>query len=322
MSKTIQVSHDLVEQIKYWLKPLQYSKIKSFRVIKLEAFWQVGQLLHQKKIRPSHRRKLQTLSEELSSKLQRRITVTSLLEMYKFRKVFKEWDAIHSELSWSHYRQLISIRNKRKLDFYHKTTARNHWNSQQLKRQIEAHFYERSQQVKKKKTASLSAESIIKDMYILEFLDVANQKNYLEKELEDQLLQKLQFFLMELGEGYAFVARQKRIVTATGKQFFVDLVFYHFRMRCFVLFELKVGALSHRDIGQLDMYVRLFDEKWKSELDNPTVGIVLCSDKDPTLVKYSVLQDSRQLHAAKYCFNTRPTEIEERVQQTLERMFP
>lgn len=322
MSKTIAISTELIDQIKYWLKPLQSSKIRTFRVIKLEAYWQVGQLFHQHKIRPSHRRRLLRLSEQLSTQLQRRISVSSLLDMYRFHKVFRKWETIHPELSWSHYRQLIVIKDKRKRDFYHQTTARNHWNSLQLKRQLSAHFYERSLQAKRKKNSNISAASILKDMYILEFLDMAKQKNYLEKELEDQLLEKLQFFLMELGEGFAFVARQKRIVTVTGKQFFVDLVFYHFRLRCFVLFELKVGALSHRDIGQLDMYVRLFDEKWKSELDNPTVGIVLCSEKDPTLVKYSVLQKSHQLHAAKYCFDTRPTEVEERVQQTLERMFP
>ena len=134
------------------------------------------------------------------------------------------------------------------------------------------------------------------------------------------MVEKLQSFLMELGEGFAFVARQKRIVTVTGKQFFIDLVFYHFTMKRFILIELKVGELSHRDIGQLDMYVRLFDEKWKGKEDHPTIGIVLCRENDPTIIRYSVLQQSNQLFAAKYQLDLPTKGLEDRVQQALNRI--
>ena len=321
MSKPLFLSTALVDKIQYWLEPLKERNAKAARILKLEAYWKVGELLSVNKVRTSHKCRFKHLSEQLTASLGYSISVGLLLDCHNFYKSFSEWNDVHPEMSWSHYRQLLQIKGKRKRDFYNKVTARHHWNAKQLSRQIKAHYYERSRIQKGKSTTAVNPANLIKDLYILEFLNMADQNNFLEKELEDGLVEKLQYFLMELGEGFAFVARQKRIVTATGKQFYVDLVFYHFRLKCFVLFELKVGALSHRDIGQLDMYVRLFDKKWKSDMDNPTIGIVLCSEKDPTIVQYSVLQNSQQLHAAQYRFKAETTKVEARVQAALERMF-
>lgn len=154
-----------------------------------------------------------------------------------------------------------------------------------------------------------SPEKRIKDPFVLEFLDLEPDRTFLEQELEVALLDKLQQFLMELGKGFAFVARQKRINTATGKNFFIDLVFYHFILKCFILIDLKAGELNHGDIGQMDMYVRLYEDKWRQPDDNPTLGLILCSEKDQTIVKYSLLQESAQLFASRYQLHL-PTEAE------------
>lgn len=141
---------------------------------------------------------------------------------------------------------------------------------------------------------------MIRDKYVLEFVELPPQEHLLERDLEQAVLDQLQYFLLELGSGFAFVGRQKRIITETGKQFFIDLVFYHVHHKCFVLIDLKTGELSHRDIGQMDMYVRLYDHKYRGPADAPTAGIILCTAKDQSLVKYSMLRDSPQVFASTY----------------------
>ena len=180
----------------------------------------------------------------------------------------------------------------------------------QLNRQINSFFYERllatqqsGKETVKNEIQKLEPKTdpnyVLKDPYILEFLDLKENKNYLENELEQALIDKLQEFLLELGKGFSFVARQKRI-TSNGKHYNIDLVFYNYILKCFLLIDLKTGELSHRDIGQMDFYTRIFEDKVKQKDDNPTIGLILCSSKDENIVKYSVLSDNKNLFASKY----------------------
>ena len=188
--------------------------------------------------------------------------------------------------------------------------ADQNWSTRALERQINSLYYERLRMsqdkasVKAEATENVKAlpakpEDFIKDPYVLEFLNIPEKALFRESELEQAIIGKLQDFILELGRGFAFVARQKRISTET-KDFFVDLVFYNYILKCFVLIDLKTGELTHQDIGQMDMYVRLFEDKMKGEGDNPTIGIILCTEKDSTIVKYSVLKGNKRLFASKY----------------------
>ena len=147
---------------------------------------------------------------------------------------------------------------------------------------------------------TMQAEHIIKDPFVLEFLNVKQGVKLTERELESALIDKLQHFLLELGKGFAFIGRQHRVTTETGKHFYIDLVFYNYILKCFLLIDLKVEELSHQDIGQMDMYVRLFEDLRKQVGDNPTIGLILCTEKDRTVVKYSILKESKQIFASKY----------------------
>jgi predicted nuclease of restriction endonuclease-like (RecB) superfamily len=218
------------------------------------------------------------------------------------------YQILKQELTWTHYRSLLRVENPKAREFYMKEAVENNWGTRALDRQINSLYYERllsSQDKKpvidemKEKTKDLQPEDVLKDPFILEFLQLKENKNYLESELEQAIIDKLNDFLLELGKGFAFVARQKRISTES-KNFYIDLVFYNYLLKCFVLIDLKTGELTHQDIGQMDMYVRLYEDKYKSADDNPTIGIILCTKKDNTVVKYSVLSENKQLFASKY----------------------
>ena len=226
-------------------------------------------------------------------------------------------DSISKELNWTHYRLLLKVENSNAREFYVNEVIENNWSTRQLERQINSFYYERRLSSKNKipviKEAEITSrklhpEDLIKDPYILEFLNLKANTKHLEKEIESALLDKLQEFLLELGRGFAFVERQQRI-SAENDNFYIDLVFYNHILKCFVLIDLKVGKLTHQDIGQMDMYVRMFEDLKKSIDDNPTIGIILCSEKNETVVKYSVLKENKQLFAAKYMLYL-PTEEE------------
>jgi len=219
-------------------------------------------------------------------------------------------DAMRPELSWSHYRLLIRVEKPEARSWYMNEAAEQNWSVRALERQINSLYYERLKMSRNKKpiieemqdkTALLAPtpKDFIKDPYVLEFLGLKDNPNFRESDLEQAIIGKLQAFMLELGKGFAFVARQQRISTET-KDFFIDLVFYNYLLKCFVLIDLKTGELAHQDIGQMDMYVRLYEDKYKSADDNPTIGIILCTDKDETVVKYSVLKENKQLFASKY----------------------
>lgn len=278
----------------------------------VEAYWNIGrQIAEAQGVRAEYGKKLiKYLSEELSKEFGTGFTETNLKYMRQFYLAFPIGHTLCDQLSWSHYRLLMRIEDEKKRAFYLKECAECNWSVRQLERQINSFYYERllSTQAEYKNEVRSEIQSlepktnpnyILKDPYILEFLDLKQNKAYLEKDLEQGLLDNLQEFLLELGKGFSFVARQKRI-TIDGDHYFVDLVFYNYILKCFVLIDLKTGKLSYQDIGQIDFYVRYFEQEIKAPEDNPTIGIVLCSDKNDTMVKYSVLSDNNHLFASKY----------------------
>lgn len=228
--------------------------------------------------------------------------------MRQFYIVFQKHHALRDELSWTHYRLLMKIENEEIRNFYIEECIEGNWSTRQLERQINSFYYQRilasqNKQIVRneinKLEKGIQAEDIIKDPFVLEFMGLTDHRDFTEIEVEKALMDNLQKFLLELGKGFSFVARQKRI-TAEGDHFYIDLVFYNYILKCFILIDLKVGKLSHQDIGQMDFYVRYFEKEIKSESDNPTIGIILSSERNETVVKYSVLEESKQLFSAKY----------------------
>ncbi|MEM6966362.1 MAG: PDDEXK nuclease domain-containing protein [Bacteroidota bacterium] len=297
---TLSPTKNLIAHILELVQPLHQPKVKVLRIARLKIYWQVGKSIAKVKIKATDQVYFRQLATAISAALPKDYSSYQLKQMLLFYQRFPRWKMIYPELSWSHYRCLMRLSNREERKFYLEAAARQHWNVAVLQRQLKAQYYQRSRGEYSQKSKLAAVEQVVKDFYLLEFLELTKQQKYLEKDLEEKLIEQLQYFLMELGDGFSFVARQKRLITATGKQFYVDLVFYHFRLRCFVLIELKKTPLSHRDIGQLDMYVRMFDEKIKTAKDEPTIGIILCPTKDPSIVKYSALNDNPQLYAAQY----------------------
>ena len=225
--------------------------------------------------------------------------------------------AVCDELSWSHYRLLMQVENPASREWYMHEAAEQHWSTRQLERQISVLYYERLLSSRKKapvrkeaatKLATVEPEQFIRDPYVLEFLDLKDYPALRESAVEAAIIGNLQAFLLELGKGFSFVARQKRM-RFEDEDFYVDLVFYNYLLKCFVLIDLKVGKLTHQDIGQMDSYVRMFDAHARPEGDNPTIGLILCSKKNEAIAKYSVLSETRQIFAAKYV-KVLPTEQE------------
>jgi predicted nuclease of restriction endonuclease-like (RecB) superfamily len=213
-------------------------------------------------------------------------------------------------LSWSHYRALMRVKNEKARNFYEHEAAECGWSKSQLERQIHTSYYERiianqgENGLLPDKHECLPGERlspvhILKSPMVLEFLDLPDNPKLHESHLEQAIIDNLQSFLLELGKGFSFVARQKHI-KIDDDDFYVDLVFYNFVLKCFLLIDLKLGKLTHQDVGQMDGYVRLFEDRFKVEGDNPTVGLILCSSKSETVAKYSVLNESKQIFASKY----------------------
>jgi len=197
----------------------------------------------------------------------------------------------------------MRVESQKARNYYLTEACEQHWSTRQLQRNINSYYYERLLGSADKKTVSINNKAVagefIKDPYVLEFLNLQENTKHSEKKIETAIINHLQNFLLEMGKGFSFVGRQFRISTETT-HFYIDLVFYNYLIKCFVLIDLKTDKLSHQDIGQMDMYVRMFDDLKRQVDDNPTIGIILCADKDDTAVKYSVLKDSEQLFASKY----------------------
>jgi predicted nuclease of restriction endonuclease-like (RecB) superfamily len=224
---------------------------------------------------------------------------------------------LRPELSWTHYRLLLGVEHPEAREWYMREAADQHWSTRQLERQISVLYYERLLASRRKapvrkeaaaKLASVEPEQFIRDPYVLEFLDLKDYPALRESAVEQAIIDNLQAFLLELGKGFSFVVRQRRL-RFEDEDFYVDLVFYNYLLKCFVLIDLKVGKLTHQDIGQMESYVRMFDAHARPEGDNPTIGLILCSRKNEAIARYSVLSEARQIFAAKYV-KVLPTERE------------
>lgn len=243
--------------------------------------------------------------------------------MRQFYLAFPILDTLRLKLSWSHYRALLRVENTDARDWYVQEAMSQNWSVRALDRQINRLYYERLLSSRDKKAVRAEAEEkvaelppsprdFVRDPVLLEFLGLPETGRLLETDLEQRLIGHLQSFLLELGKGFAFIGRQVRVSTET-KDFYIDLLFYNYLLKCFVIFDLKPRELTHEDIGQMDMYVRMYDDLHRGKGDNPTVGIILCAAKDASIVKYSVLHGSEKLFASSYKL-VLPTEEELRIE--------
>lgn len=273
-------------------------------------------------------RLLPRLAKTLTVEFGKGFDASNLRYMRLFYQAFPIRDALRHKLSWTHYRLLLRVENEKAREWYMLEAATQNWSTRALERQIGRLYYERLLASQDRKAVMeeadtniaalpLSPREFVRDPVLLEFLGLPNPGKLLEAKLEQALIDNLQAFLMELGKGFAFVARQQRVSTES-KDFYIDLVFYNYLLKCFVLFDLKTEELAHQDIGQMDMYVRMYDDLKRGDDDNPTVGIILCAQKDASVVRYSVLAENEQLFASKYRL-VLPTEDELRAELDRER---
>ncbi|NMW22693.1 MAG: DUF1016 domain-containing protein [Chlorobiaceae bacterium] len=301
--------------------------------VQVQTCWEIGRHIVEfeqgGEARAAYGKKLlPRLAESLTREFGKGFDASNLRYMRLFYKAFPMCDALRHELSWTHYRTLLRVSNAEARIWYMNESALQNWNVRALDRQIGTLYFERLVLSGDKASVEAEAEAniaalplspreFVRDPVMLEFLGLPGTGKLLESKLEQALMDKLQAFLLELGKGFAFVARQQRISTES-QDFYIDLVFYNYLLKCFVLIDLKTGKLVHQDIGQMDMYVRMYDDLKRGEGDNPTVGILLCEHKDQSVVRYSVLHESEQLFATRYRL-VLPTEEELRLEIERER---
>jgi predicted nuclease of restriction endonuclease-like (RecB) superfamily len=278
-------------------------------------YWEIGRMIVEQEQQGASRANygdylIVALAKRLKTEFGSGYSAPNLRNFRQFFVQFPIRYALRSELTWTHYRLLMRIENLNARRFYEEEAVRGMWTTRALERQMNTLYYERIlassdrpaiQQEAADKIAALpiSPLDFVKDPYVLEFLGVKADSKLYEKDLEQLIIDNLQHFLLELGRGFSFVSRQQ-LMRADHENFFIDLVFYNYLLKCFVLIDLKIGKLTHQDIGQMDMYVRMYEDKMRLEGDNPTIGIVLCSEKNEAVAKYSVLNENQHLFASKY----------------------
>ena len=273
----------------------------------VEAYWNIGKSIIEEQGGNEKAEYgtglLKELSKQMTQDFGKGFTVANLKNMRQFYLTFPNGYALRSELSWTHYRLLMRVENENAREFYMQEAVKSQWSTRQLERQINSFFYERLLSSKNKKQVAeeiqtlepaKKTEDVIRDPYVLEFLGLTPNDDFYESDLEQALITHLQKFLLELGRGFSFVARQKRI-TFDGRHFRIDLVFYNYILKCFVLIDLK-----HQDLGQMQMYVHYYERELMNEGDNPPIGIVLCADKSESVVKYTLPENETQIFASKY----------------------
>ena len=309
----VEIEDSIYKEIKSILEQARNKVYKVANSTMVEAYWNIGRVIVEKQGGNNKAEYgaalIKNLSKKMTKEFGKGFTVANLKNMRQFYLIFQKSYALRSELTWTHYRLLMRVENENARNFYIEECIKSNWSTRQLERQITTLFYERllsskdkekvSKEIYKLEPQIKKAEDIIKDPYVLEFLGLPENTNFLEKNLEQALIDHLQKFLLELGRGFSFVARQKRI-TFDGRHFYIDLVFYNYLLKCFVLIDLKVGDLTHQDLGQMQMYVHYFEEEMMNEGNNPPIGIVLCADKSDSIVKYTLSKNETQVFASKY----------------------
>ena len=321
-NQTLSNSSHLFAEIREVLVTARRTAYKAVNFAMVTAYWNVGRLIvedeQQGNTRAGYGKAiLADLAKRLTDEFGKGFDERELRRIRQFYLVFPKWDALRPELTWTHYRLLIRVQNEQARLWYMNEAAEQTWSSRQLDRQISVLYYERllnstdTLSVRKEaenNLAQLAPQEFIHDPYVLEFLNLKNYPALHETDIEKSLINNLQSFLLELGKGFCFVARQK-LMRYDNEDFYVDLVFYHSILKCHVLIDLKLGKLTHQDVGQMDSYIRMFDDLYKHTDDNPTLGLILCSDKNEAVVKYSVLAEHRQIFASKYLLELPTPEV-------------
>ena len=321
----MEISNNYISEIKKILKNARQKAYIAVNSAMVEAYWEIGRRIVEEEQRGKERAEygkeiVKNLSKELTEEFGKGFSRRTLWEMRKLYVYFSDYEKVRTlfaQLTWSHFQKVLRVSSEKARIFYLTEAAENMWSVRTLDRNISTLYYNRIvasidkktvEDEMKEKIKSLQTEEFIKNPVVLEFLDLPTNMSYTESQLEKALTDDIQKFMMELGKGFAFVERQQHIRTENS-DFYIDLVFYNYILKCFVIVELKTGKLTHQDIGQLDMYVRMYDDLKKQENDNPTIGLLLCTDTDRTIIKYSVLNDNKNLFASKY-INYLPSEEE------------
>ncbi len=316
MNRTLSPSFEhFYNKLKTILEEARSNTYRAANSEMVQAYWNIGQMIVEEEQKGSNRSEygknlVATLSVKLTAEYGKGFHKTNLWNMIRFYRTFPIVDAVRQQLSWTHYRMLMRIEKEDAREFYLQESVEGNWSTRQLERQVSSQYFERMLLTQENNRPLVKHEAdiknelfepaqIIKDPYVLEFLNLKSNTTFFESELEQALIDKLQEFLLELGRGFSLVSRQYRI-SADTKHFYVDLVFYNFILKCFLLIDLKTGELTHQDIGQMDFYVRFFEGQIRQDNDNPTIGLILCAENNRTIVKYSLLEDSKQIFASKY----------------------
>jgi predicted nuclease of restriction endonuclease-like (RecB) superfamily len=308
-----ELNREIMQQILSIIATAKDGAIRSVDTERVLMYWQIGKVIFEEEQQGQERANygaslIQSLAEKLQPQFGSGFSVKQLQRYRQFYLAFPVASALRTQLAWTHYKTLIAIENQDKRAFYLAETTKNNWTARQLERQVNSQLFERLLlsndlqavlAVARAEKLPSDAKEIIKDPMVLEFLGLKREAAYYEKDLENAIITHLQDFLLEIGNGFSFVARQKRI-HLDGDEFFIDLVFYNRLLQCFVLIEIKTGKLTHQDIGQLQMYVNYYDRFEKQDFENDTIGILLCADKNDAVVKITLPQNNKTIIASKY----------------------
>jgi len=320
MTKGVNSLYDTINRI---IEDARNTVYQTANFTMVKAYWNIGKAIVEEEQNGKQRAEygaelIKRLAEKLTKTQGKSYSERNLWYMKQFYQQWVNMNALRSELSWTHYRLLLRVESEQARQFYKQECIECNWSTRTLERQIGNLYYQRMLMSRNVQTVKDEAhekqtvqepKDIIKDPYVLEFLGLKDYTDFRESQLEQAIIDKLHDFLLELGKGFAFVSRQYRLTTETGKHFYADLVFYNYILKCFLVIDLKAEPLTHQDIGQMDMYVRYFEDKVRQATDNPTIGLILCTEKDKTIAKYSLLNDSSQIFASKYMLYL-PTEQE------------
>lgn len=312
--KQIPESGNIALDIRAILQESRALVARTVNTAMVAAYWMIGRRIVVEEQRGEDRaaygeKLLKNLSRDLTAEFGNGFSYANLRMMRQFYRTYPDFEICYTlciKLPWSHNRLIMRVSDPNAREWYLKTAASEQWSVRQLERNINSFCYQRQldsgdicSDTKDTDAASIDVKQFVKDPYVIEFVGLPPYPHHKEKALEERLIANMQDFLLELGRGFSFVKRQYRISTETS-HFYIDLVFYNYILKCFVLVDLKADKLSHQDVGQMDMYIRMFDDLKRGEGDNPTIGILMCAERDETVVKYSIINDSQQIFASKY----------------------
>lgn len=318
MGQELTSYQSLIDDLKLLIEEGRNSAYAATNKAIIETYWNIGRRIVEEEQHGEQRAEygkslIKNLSIDLTQEFGSGFTERNLRNYRRFYLLFKDqniWNACVPNLNWTHFRMLLRVPDEDARIWYMNEAAKEGWSSRTLDRNISTQYYYRLLQSPKKESVISEMKrntqnsqekqyELIKSPIVAEFLGFKTEDTYLETDLESAILSHIRDFLMEMGRGFAFVARQQHIITETD-DYFIDLVFYNIELKCYVLIDLKMGKISHQDVGQIDMYVRMYDELKRKEGDNPTIGILLCSETDEDIARYSVLHDNNRLFMSKY----------------------